>query len=274
MKPVSKIIDSVTGSFTSQESATTNKTPTQEIKVAFNDLFAAYSPKVNYLKFIDDFLELQIADSPKLEIEVKQISSQGTIIFGKPTSNGISTYSSTREWATNRVEMRTYADRFNIANMMQMLKNTLSRLRYTSLGGITPANESAFSVDGIRLDPVYADAASTILNLYNPTQIVFEGDFDSIADQMLLIIAKEDIFNRSFASGLNIRDSITTLTGDLVNDLRTQDFQSQTSLGAFDPIVYQANEGKIVLSFDNILSNQEYLNNFEISHLIAPLNRT
>lgn len=274
MNPVSKIINETTGSFTNQERQTVEQTPTRELSQAFNDLFSTYLPKANYLNFIDDFLDLQVSDAPKFDVDVRQISSGGSIIFNGPTPSGISTYSSTREWASNRIAMRAYADRFNITNMMQMLKNSLSRLRYTTLGGIAPAAEPAFAVDGISLDPVYADAGTTLINLYNSSQIILEGDFDSISDQMLLIVTKEEIFNRSFASGANIRESITSLTGDLVNDLRAQDFQSRPGLGVFDLLVYQENEGKTVLSFDNILTNQEFLNDFETSdqfYLVYPI---
>lgn len=274
IKPVSKIIDQVSGSFNDAEARVTTTTPTSAIKTAFNDLFSVYQPKFNYLNYIDDFLELQVADSPSFEISIKQISSQGTVIFDRPRSSGISTYASTRTWASNRALMRTYSDRFNISNMMQMLKNTLSRLRYTTLGSNRPAEDATFSVDGFALASDYADAGSIILNLYNTNQVVFEGDFDSVSDQLLLIIAKEEIFNRSFPSGLNIRDSITALTGDLVNDLRPQNFHSKPNLGVFNNLVYQENQGKTVLSFDNILTNQEYLNNFETAdqfYLVYPI---
>jgi len=265
--PVSKLIDSTTGSFTQGELAVTSNVPTQELKTAFNDLFAVYKPKVNYLRFIDDFLALQTAEGSKVKIEINRIDTSRSVIFQSPDVYGISSYATTKEWATNRAKMQisNVFPRLNVTNMMQMLKNTLSMLKYTTIT-ILPASNKTFSVDGISPDQTFLDAGTTLLNLYNNSQIILEGDFDNIADQMLLLIAKENLFNASFASTSSpdtIKNAIKTLTGDLVEDLRTQDFQTKPNLGLLEPLVYKDNAGKTVLSFDNMLTSQALLSTFE-----------
>jgi hypothetical protein len=86
LSAVSKIVSTVTGSFTPVESDTVQNIKQPQFDVIVNNVTNAYRAKANYLSALIDYLDIQVTDGISWDIDIADIENGNQRVFIKPIS--------------------------------------------------------------------------------------------------------------------------------------------------------------------------------------------